>query len=230
MPLTGLHQMAAYKGGRGKADDAFLFDLQKTQGMKSVLSNLFGSHGDDASNSQRIDTASTEDEESVNTRNTHSSHHTAASHHSLDEKGEEKSAKAPRVRKYNYDDTDDEEEEERSVHSAGSHHSRHSLRSAASQRSHRSLVSQHSIRFIDAKGEDLEEGSLLAAKRAPSYARLDNDAKDWNHMTTVAADDADAEAAVVVPFVTLVCMPALLKASKVRLTTHHRFACADTCL
>lgn len=234
--------MASYRGGRGKLDDMYLFDLQKSQGMKSVLSNLFsGARGD---NNSRPDTASvssaadTEEEEDAKGE---------ADDDAKSELSEEKSAKGSEE-----DDKDNlEEKEETSVHAESKEGEHVSVAgSIADSKSVRSKKKNMYVYDSDSEEEDKnqnddnnvymdEDGGMMVQKKTstvqleikePPKVDLedshsigeDSSQSDWNHLT--AAGTKDAQPKDIVPYVSLTCMPRLLTASKVSFFFNRSFA------
>ncbi|RYH20842.1 hypothetical protein EON65_22330 [archaeon] len=223
--------MASYRGGRGKLDDMYLFDLQKSQGMKSVLSNLFsGARGDN--NSDRPDTASAS---SVNTEEDAKNDIDDAK----SELSEEKSAKGN-------DDNHMEERDDKSGHEASQADHMSVVDSIADSKSVHSKKKNMYVYDSDSeeeieKGEEGaqegegnmvymdEDGGMMVQKKT-STVQLeikepqfdledshsigeDSSQSDWNHLTAAATKGAQPKD--IVPYVSLTCMPRLLHASKV---------------
>lgn len=194
--------MASFRGGRGKLDDAYLFDLQKSQGMKNVLSNLFMEGGP----SSRPETASTtdDDERSV------SSHSTAetkddAKEATMNNRGSTRSMMSAGARmrqKYLYD-SDDEPTAEEALKNGDMDQAKEKEGNIADKEGEENE---------EAKFESEEEGALRAKKKSPHSqqpppsATEDGKKEGWNHLTA-------AETTNIIPFVVLVCMPSCLRAS-----------------
>eukprot|EP01039_Chlorochromonas_danica_P002869 gene2869-3133_t len=199
--------MASFKGGRGKLDDAYLFDLQKSQGMKNVLSNLFMEGGP----SSRPETASTTDDDE-RSAGSHSTAETKddAKEATLNNKGSTRSMMSAGARmrqKYLYD-SDDEPIAEEELKNADED----PLLSDQANVNEGNKAGKEGEGTEEANFESEEEGALRAKKKSPHAlqpppsATEDNKKEGWNHLTA-------AETTNIIPFVVLVCMPSCLRAS-----------------